>query len=118
MVRRRMPRISLGTVYRNLEMLAESGLIRRLEGKQNRFDANTDAHYHVRCLACGRVGDVWMRSATALARRGQRVSDYEILGHRLEFLGHCPQCQQRRPQRGGRARGAGRGRRTSHDRDG
>ncbi len=50
MVRKRLPRIGLGTVYRNLELMAESGLILKLEvgGTQKRFDATTDLHYHIR----------------------------------------------------------------------
>jgi Fur family transcriptional regulator, ferric uptake regulator len=60
MVRRRLPRISLGTVYRNLEMLVKAGLIRRLDmaGRQRRYDGNVEHHYHVRCSRCGCVGDV------------------------------------------------------------
>jgi Fur family ferric uptake transcriptional regulator len=50
-VRRRLPRIGLGTVYRNLELMAESGMIVKLEvgGVQKRFDADTTPHYHIRC---------------------------------------------------------------------
>ena len=59
-VRRRIPRISLGTVYRNLEMLSESGLIRKLEtaGTRKRFDGTVSNHYHVRCIKCGRMDDL------------------------------------------------------------
>src|SRR5262249_59374589 len=57
--RRRLPRISLGTVYRNLKRLAEEGLIREIHagGHPARFDGNTGRHYHIRCLGCGRVND-------------------------------------------------------------
>lgn len=59
-VRPRLPKISLGTVYRNLEQLAAHGLIRKLElpGDQRRFDGDVSEHYHIRCLVCGRVDDV------------------------------------------------------------
>ena len=59
-VRERLPRISLGTVYRNLDFLADSGEIRRLEaaGTTKRFDGNMVEHQHVRCLCCGRIGDI------------------------------------------------------------
>ena len=52
-VRRRLPRISLGTVYRNLELLARAGFIQRLDlqGAEARFDGNPEHHYHVRCRA-------------------------------------------------------------------
>ena len=55
MVRKRLSRIGLGTVYRNLELMADSGMILKIEvgGTQKRFDATTDDHYHIRCSACG-----------------------------------------------------------------
>ncbi|MCW5209576.1 transcriptional repressor, partial [Desulfobulbus sp. US1] len=60
MVRRRLPRIGLGTVYRNLELMADSGMILKLElgGAQKRFDATTDPHYYVRCSVCGKMDDI------------------------------------------------------------
>ena len=60
MVRTRMPRISLGTVYRNLDFLTESKEILKLEsaGSIRRFDGDTRPHQHVRCRVCGKIGDV------------------------------------------------------------
>ena len=60
MVRKRLPRIGLGTVYRNLELMADNGIILKLEvgGTQKRFDATVDPHYHIRCLSCGKVNDI------------------------------------------------------------
>ncbi len=59
MVRRRLPRISLGTVYRNLEILSGLGAIRRIDsgGGLKRFDGNPEEHYHIRCVACDRLVD-------------------------------------------------------------
>lgn len=93
-VRRRLPKVSLGTVYRNLELLARLGLIQKLDlaGGEARFDGNVAQHDHLRCVRCGRVDDV---SAPALDLSGGRTNDwrgYQILGHRLEFLGICPKC--------------------------
>ncbi len=99
MVRRRLPRISLGTVYRNLELLSERGLIGKLEagGSRRRFDADVREHYHVRCLGCGRVADVSVRLPGSLEGKIRRASDYEIVGHRLEWVGLCPKCTRKRP---------------------
>ena len=60
MLRKKMPKISLGTVYRNLEILSESGIIQKLDvgGTQKRFDGDISIHSHVRCVDCGRVGDI------------------------------------------------------------
>ena len=93
-VRQRIPRISLGTVYRNLEILTQSGMIRKLEvaGAQKRFDGKLGQHYHLRCMRCGRVDDAPGETLTSVERHVERKSEYEILGHRLEFIGLCPDC--------------------------
>ena len=93
-VRRRLPRISLATVYRNLDVLADSGLIGRVDlaGPARRYDGMLAHHYHVRCAECGCIGDVQPTRATARAALGGKT-DFQILRHRLEFVGLCPTCQ-------------------------
>lgn len=107
MVRKRLPRISLGTVYRNLEILSERGVIQKLHfggGTQRRFDGNARNHYHIRCTGCGRVDDVPIEAMAGLEKAARGASEYEITGHRLEFLGLCPHCRKKE----GFAQGAGR----------
>ena len=96
--RRRLPRISLGTVYRNLKQLAEAGLIREIHcgGLQARFDGNTGRHYHIRCLGCGRVNDLPMSIDLRLEQEAGRAMNYRILGHEVEIHGLCQLCQQPR----------------------
>ena len=94
-VRRRLPSISLGTVYRNLELLARLGTIRKLEltGAEARFDGNTERHDHLRCVRAA-AWTTW--AAAPLISRPAREHDfrgYEVLGQRLEFFGVCPQCR-------------------------
>lgn len=97
-VRQRLPRISLATVYRNLEILAEIGLIRKLDpGRtQMRFDPNTQAHYHLTCMRCGRVEDVAGEFSESPMKNIEktlgRLTKYGIFGHNLEFFGLCSQC--------------------------
>ena len=95
MVRRRLPKISLGTVYRNLDLLAETGKIQKLDlgSGEARFDAKTHAHYHVRCARCGRVDDVPGLSADLVGDEMAEAAGYKILGHRLELVGICAHCQ-------------------------
>jgi len=95
MVRRRLPRIGLGTVYRNLELMAETGLILKLEvgGSQMRFDATTEPHYHVRCLVCGKVDDIEIPVAESLTAAAGEATSFQILGHHVEFTGLCPACR-------------------------
>ena len=92
LVRRRLPHISLGTVYRNLELLACNGIIGKIERgrEQARFDGFPGDHHHVRCSACGRVEDVHGLSLEHLAGAIAGANGYEITGHTLEFIGLCP----------------------------
>ncbi len=93
--RRRLPRISLGTVYRNLELLVQMGLVRKLEttGSEARFDGRLGEHYHVRCVRCGRVSDALGVPADPVKREVGGLGGYEILGYRLEFVGICGMCR-------------------------
>ena len=95
MVRKHLPNISLGTVYRNLEILSESGVIQKLDvsGSKKRFDGNVATHSHLRCKGCGRVEDVDFEPEADLVSAVAPFTDYQILKHRLEFVGMCPDCQ-------------------------
>lgn len=101
MVRRRLPRISLGTVYRNLEVLSESGVIRKMEigSAQKLFDGKAEAHYHVRCIRCKRVDDVSGDLSSTIDDVFRDVSDYEITGHQLLLTGLCPDCKSHREEK-------------------
>jgi len=100
-VRRRLPRISLGTVYRNLDLLTKAGDVRKLAaGRQRRFDGDTSRHYHVRCTGCGAVADLEVEAPDGVEEAARRASDYEITGHEIVFSGRCPRCRAR----GGRAK--------------
>lgn len=97
MVRKRLPRIGLGTVYRNLELMAESGMILKIEvgGTQKRFDATTDEHYHIRCSSCGKVDDIDVPVVKELVAQATANSAYHIHGHHVEFTGICAECQKK-----------------------
>jgi Fur family ferric uptake transcriptional regulator len=94
-VRRRLPDISMATVYRNLETLAEHGLIRRMweVGAPRRYDGELEDHYHIVCERCGRVDDVPLHAVNGFLEEVRRVSDYEVKGYRLGFFGLCPDCR-------------------------
>ncbi len=94
-VREIIPNISLGTVYRNLEVLVDKGIIRelRLCCHKRRFDGGMHRHYHVRCIKCGRVCDVSPQAIPDLDGLVQRRCNFEILAHDLEFEGLCPACK-------------------------
>jgi len=105
LVRRRLPRVSLGTVYRNLRLLVAQGLAAEIPGLHSRFDANMDAHHHFTCVRCGRIVDVdgplAEPQAEALRVRIASRTGLAITHHRIEFFGRCPQCRsgKSRPRR-------------------
>ena len=96
MVRKRLPNISLGTIYRNLEVLSESGEIQKLElgGTIKRYDWDLNKHYHIRCTRCGRVDDAPIAPLKQLENELYGATVYTIIGHRLEFVGLCPACSK------------------------
>jgi len=95
-LRKKIPSISLGTVYRNLEVLSQAGFIRRLHlgGGQMRFDGKVDRHDHLRCVRCGMIRDLDGKSLSHLMAE-MDSHGFEILGYTLEFEGVCRACRIR-----------------------
>jgi Fur family peroxide stress response transcriptional regulator len=95
-VRKEIPNISLGTVYRNLRLLCQSGEISELDlcGTLARFDARQDNHYHFRCDKCGLVFDVDLPVDEEIDRKAAQKTRFEVLYHRLEFRGVCENCRK------------------------
>jgi len=95
-VRKRLPRISLGTVYRNLEILSELGEIQKLElsGSLKRYDGHPDRHYHIRCVSCDCVADAPIAPLRQLEDELYQTTVFELIGHNLEFTGLCPACSR------------------------
>ena len=100
-VRSRLPRISLGTVYRNLEILSELGEIQKLElsGSLKRFDGIPNKHYHIRCIDCDRVDDAPIAPLNQIEDELYGATVFEIIGHNLEFTGLCPACTRKKEDR-------------------
>ena len=94
-VKKVMPRISLATVYRNLEILSEAGMIGKLEisGRQKRFDYDPSEHDHIYCVVCHRVDNLEMAHKGLTAEEFGAVVGYSVTGYRLEIIGVCPECQ-------------------------
>ena len=96
-VKKVIPNISLGTVYRNLKLMKDEGHILELDfaGALARFDGNAENHYHFRCDQCGRVFDVEEPIDKAIDERVARKTGFNVVYHRLEFCGLCSDCQGR-----------------------
>jgi len=91
LLREEMPRLSLGTVYRNLRQMAAEGRLGGLGGPGARFDATVSPHAHFRCQRCGAVSDVavpYDAALDTLAAGDGRI----VRGHSLCFYGICPAC--------------------------
>jgi Fe2+ or Zn2+ uptake regulation protein len=93
-VRKLLPRVSLGTVYRNLSELKEAGLVLELDFGTgcSRFDFRTDTHYHIMCIKCGRVEDVMIPVRKTLNDTASEATGYKILSHTIQFKGICSSC--------------------------
>lgn len=98
-VKKDMPRISLATVYRNLEILSEARLIGKLEisGRQKRFDYDVSDHDHIYCAVCHRVDNLNIERKSLNAEQLGEAAGYSITGCRLEIIGICPDCQEKDP---------------------
>lgn len=98
-VRKKIPNISKGTVYRNLKVLQELGQIRELNlnGTTSRFEVAHSNHYHFRCEDCGKVLDLDAPIYKELDRQVAERTGLKILHHQLEFRGLCHNCQSNMP---------------------
>jgi Fur family transcriptional regulator, peroxide stress response regulator len=94
-IRKDMPNISKGTVYRNLRVLAEDREVSvlNINGTQNRYEVKQDGHYHFRCEKCRRVFDLDEPIDKGLDDRIARKNDFIVSCHQTEFRGFCKECR-------------------------
>lgn len=94
-VRRKLPSISLATVYKSLETLVGCGLAVKLTYADHsaRYDGNTDPHHHARCVVCTRVLDLPGEiAASEIQALRDRADGFMVTGYRLELSGYCSDC--------------------------
>ncbi|MGM0444945.1 MAG: Fur family transcriptional regulator [Bacillota bacterium] len=95
-VKKEIPNVSLGTIYRNLNLLSEMGKITVINyaNDQSHYDGNTEGHYHFRCNQCQKVYDLHVELfEKEINNIVEKNTDYKVSEHRLEFYGVCPDCQ-------------------------
>lgn len=92
-----LPHLSLGTVYRNLNQLADAGRLRKIPLPDGgcRFDGTTQAHSHIVCQGCGRVADVTLPVFGTLAEAVERETTFALTSCDVVMRGVCAACAQR-----------------------
>ena len=93
-LRKEYPKISLGTVYRNLSLLTEIGEIQTISTGvgPDRFDGNVEPHYHFIWKRCGKVIDLKMQGIEHINLLAQHEFSGSIEGHTVFFYGRCEEC--------------------------
>jgi Fur family peroxide stress response transcriptional regulator len=92
------PTMSFGTVYKTISLLKEMGEILELgfSHDDNRYDANKpQPHPHLICISCHKIMDADLPVAQTMLNEVASISGYQIVNHRLDFYGICPECQRR-----------------------
>lgn len=92
-----IPSLSLGTVYRNLNILLEQGLIHKVsfDGSCDRFDAMTESHNHLICEKCGAIDDIFMSCTADIYKEALKSKKFNINRHRMDFFGVCQKCAKK-----------------------
>ena len=96
-LKKEFPKLSLGTVYRNLSVLIEQGLVKKIHSGStfDRFEANVAPHYHLICETCGSIQDFEMHSYSDLNERANQLTEFLVKHHRIEFFGICAKCRKK-----------------------
>ncbi|MBU6081557.1 MULTISPECIES: peroxide-responsive transcriptional repressor PerR [Allobacillus] len=92
----KFPNMSVATVYNNLRVFLDIGLVRELTygDSSSRFDCNTSDHYHIICDECGKIVDFHYPSLNEVEQLAEQVTGFDVTNHRMEVYGTCEDCQQ------------------------
>ncbi|UOQ46522.1 peroxide-responsive transcriptional repressor PerR [Halobacillus salinarum] len=93
----KFPNMSVATVYNNLRVFREIGLVRELTygDSSSRFDCNTTDHYHIICETCGKIVDFHYPSLNEVESLAEQVTGFDVSHHRMEVYGTCSQCKNK-----------------------
>jgi Fe2+ or Zn2+ uptake regulation protein len=95
-LRKEFPRVAVGTVYRNLNILVSEGLVKSINFDEpiDRYDAKLTKHYHFICERCGTIHDLDIPIDRSLEDLVMKKTGFQVLRHRLDFFGVCPACRE------------------------
>lgn len=91
----KFPNMSVATVYNNLRVLKEIGLVRELTygDSSSRFDSDTTEHYHIICEECGKIVDFYYPTLNEVESLAEQVTGFDVSHHRMELYGTCEDCK-------------------------
>ncbi len=92
------PRLSMGTIYRNLSILEKQGLVKKIDfgSTYDRFEANITPHYHFICEVCGAIKDLELPVEYQLEKKVEEETHMTVHKHRIEFFGICNACMAKK----------------------
>lgn len=92
----KFPNMSVATVYNNLRVFKDVGLVRELTygDSSSRFDCNITDHYHVICEECGKIVDFHYPGFYEVEKLAEHVTGFDVSHHRMEVYGTCPECRE------------------------
>jgi len=90
----KFPSMSVATIYNNLRLFVEAGLVRELTygDDSSRFDADLSDHYHCICKTCGTITDFEYPPLLEVERAASKETGFRVEGHRMEVYGTCEAC--------------------------
>ncbi len=89
------PKITLATVYRNLNLLAEQGTIIKLEiNGEYRYDADMNFHQHLVCKKCGEIKDIFQEEISKYALNKVKTNNFKTTSIKIIFEGICDSCEK------------------------
>lgn len=93
----KFPNMSVATVYNNLRVFKEAGLVKELTygDSSSRFDFVTTEHYHIICEDCGKIVDFHYPGLDEVETLAEHVTGFKVDHHRMEVYGTCPRCQKK-----------------------
>jgi Fe2+ or Zn2+ uptake regulation protein len=102
-LKKEIPSLSLGNVYRNIKILSEQGRIiyREFGNGIEHFDATTEMHYHFICEECKIISDFSMPTQEIITKKARKMSKHLINGHTIQFFGICDECNKKLKKQGG-----------------
>ncbi|ALX48947.1 peroxide-responsive transcriptional repressor PerR [Lentibacillus amyloliquefaciens] len=97
----KFPNMSVATVYNNLRVLRQIGLVRELTygDSSSRFDYNSSEHYHIICEECGKIEDFHYPVLDEVESLAEQVTGFDVTHHRMEIYGTCEDCKELETQK-------------------